>query len=371
MSMIDGWCDPAFERVRQVFAASFAEDVPDPLREHGAAFAAVVDGRLVVDLWGGWADQAGTRPWTRDTAGVVLSQTKAWTALVVHSLAQAGVVDLEAPIARLWPEFGAHGKDGVTLADVLDYRSGVPVVAIGTRGLGFDQDRWERALEAAPPLHAPGSRRIYHPLTSGYIHAAVLRRATGKTIGELLRERLTGPLGLDLTYGAARGRALCECSMVGTAAGFQAPLPLPVEAIVQAADPLDWNDPAVLAAAIPGGNGVGTARDIARLWGSLATRASPLSGEALARATAQRWQGIEEMTGVEWRVGLGVMLSNAFADFGPNARAFGHPGAGGAVGFVDPDRRLGVGYVPNRPFPRPGTGDRGPRLTSALLDIIG
>lgn len=371
MSMIDGWCDPAFQRVRDAFEASFADDRADADRELGAAFAVVVDGRVVVDLWGGWADQKSTRPWARDTACVVMSQTKGWTAILVHALAEAGLVDLERPIARLWPAFGANGKQDITLAHVLEYRSGVPVVQIGTRNLGFDPIRWERALEEAPALHAPGERSIYHPLTSGYIHAGVLRRATGKTIVELFRQWVTGPLALDLTYGAALGRALAETAVVGTARGFEPPLPLAIESIVQAADPLDWNDPATLAAAIPSGNGVGTARDIARLWGSLVSPVSPLNAETRARMATQRWQGVEEMTGQEWRVGLGVMLSNPFADFGPNPHAFGHPGAGGAAGFVDPERRLSIGYVPNKPFMRPGTGDRGPRLTRAVLEVIG
>jgi CubicO group peptidase (beta-lactamase class C family) len=164
---------------------------------------------------------------------------------------------------------------------------------------------------------------------------------------------------------------MSESGMVGSSKGLELPLPLAVEAIVQAADPLDWGDPHILTATIPAGNGVGTARDIARLWASLISAAAPLSKETLARVTTQRWQGAEEMTGAEWRMGLGLMLSNPFADFGPNARAFGHPGAGGVAGFVDPDRRLAIGYLPNKPYMRPGTGERGPRLTRAILEAIG
>jgi CubicO group peptidase (beta-lactamase class C family) len=371
MPMIQGWCDPAFNAVRDAFEASFSGSLADQDREHGAAITAIVDDRMVVDLWGGWADKAGTRPWTRDTAGVVMSQTKGWTGILVHSLAEAGLVNLDKPIAEIWPGFAANDKEAITMAHVLDHSAGVPFVRVGTRELGFDQARWERAIEDAPALHAPGVRHIYHPLTYGYICAGVVRRATGKDISEILMEKLTGPLGLDLTYGAARGRVMSESSMVSSSKGFELPLPLAVEAIVQAADPLDWSDPHVLGATIPAGNGVGTARDIARFWASLISAAAPLSKEALARVTTQRWQGTEEMTGAEWRMGLGLMLSNPFADFGPNALAFGHPGAGGVAGFVDPDRRLAVGYLPNKPYMRPGTGERGPRLTRAILEAIG
>jgi CubicO group peptidase (beta-lactamase class C family) len=371
MPMVQGWCDPAFKTVQDAFAASFEDRVADQDREHGAALAAIVDGKMVVDLWGGWADKAATRPWTRDTGGVVMSQTKGWTAIVVHSLAEAGLLNLDKPIAEIWPAFAANGKDAITTAHVLDHSAGVPLVRVGTRKLGFDQARWERAIEEATALHAPGERHIYHALTFGYICAGVARRASGKDISELLLQKVTGPLGLDLTYGATPGRVISESSLAASAKGLEPPLPLAVEAIVQAADPFDWSDPVALAATVPAGNGVGTARDIARLWASLISAASPLSKETLLRATTQRWQGVEEMTGAEWRMGLGLMLSNPFADFGPSARAFGHPGAGGAAGFVDPERRLAIGYLPNKPFMRPGTGERGPRLTRAILEAIG
>jgi CubicO group peptidase (beta-lactamase class C family) len=371
VTTVQGWCDPAFKSVKEAFAASFSPGLADADREHGAAITAIVDERVVVDLWGGWADKAGTRPWARDTAGVVMSQTKGWTALVIHTLVEAGMLKLDRPIAELWPAFGANGKDAITMTHLLEHSAGIPFVRIGTRALGFDQDRWERAIEDAPPVHAPGARHIYHPLTFGYICAAVARRASGQEISQLLLDKLTGPLGLDLTYGAVPGRVLSESLMVGSAKGLEPPLPLALEAIVQAADPLDWNEPAVLASTVPAGNGVGTARDIARLWASLISPASPLSQETLAHATTQRWQGVEELTGTEWRMGLGLMLSNPFADFGPNAHAFGHPGAGGVAGFVDPERRLAVGYLMNKPFMRPGTGERGPRLTRAILEATG
>jgi Beta-lactamase len=163
MPMVQGWCDPAFKTVHDAFAASFSDRLPDQDREHGAALAAIVDGKILVDLWGGWADKAATRPWTRDTCGVVMSQTKGWTAIVVHSLAEAGLLNLDKPIAEIWPVFAANGKDAITTAHVLDHSAGIPFVQIGTRKLGFDQTRWERAIEEAPALHAPGERHIYHP----------------------------------------------------------------------------------------------------------------------------------------------------------------------------------------------------------------
>jgi CubicO group peptidase (beta-lactamase class C family) len=218
MPMVQGWCDPAFKTVHDAFAASFSDRLPDQDREHGAALAAIVDGKILVDLWGGWADKAATRPWTRDTCGVVMTQTKGWTAIVVHSLAEAGLLNLDKPIAEIWPVFAANGKDAITTAHVLDHSAGIPFVQIGTRKLGFDQTRWERAIEEAPALHAPGERHIYHPLTFGYICAGIACRVSGKDISELLLQKVTGPLGLDLTYGAAAGRVYFQAHPSGSRA---------------------------------------------------------------------------------------------------------------------------------------------------------
>jgi CubicO group peptidase (beta-lactamase class C family) len=193
--MAEGSVAPGFERVRDVFDASLSEEL-------GASFAAVRDGEVVVDLWGGYADRNKTRPWTRETIAPVYSTTKGVSAIVLALLNDRGTLDYEAPVASLWPAFGAHGKDRVTIAQTLAHQAGVP---------GFinpiDPDLWldppacAAAIAALEPLWPPGSASGYHPLTWGYIAGEIVQRAAGKSLGTILREEICQPLGIDFQIG--------------------------------------------------------------------------------------------------------------------------------------------------------------------------
>jgi CubicO group peptidase (beta-lactamase class C family) len=172
--MVEGTVAPGFERVREAFAEGLNEEL-------GASFAAIRDGRVVVDLWGGWADREQTRPWTRDTIVPVYSTTKGVSALVLAKLHGEGAFDYETPLASLWPAFAAHGKDKVTIAQTLAHQAGVP---------GFlepiDPDLWldppacAAAIAALAPLWPPGSASGYHPLTWGYIANEISQRASAR-----------------------------------------------------------------------------------------------------------------------------------------------------------------------------------------------
>src|SRR5688572_3230145 len=193
--MVGGFVAPGFERVRDVFAEGLSEEL-------GAGFAAVRDGDVVVDLWGGWADRAQTRPWTRETIVPVYSSTKGVSALVLALLVERGQLDYDARVAALWPEFGAHGKDCVTVAETLAHQAGVP---------GFlhriDPDLWldppacAAAIAALEPLWPPGSASGYHPLTWGYIAGEIALRAGQRSLGTVLREDICEPLGIDFRIG--------------------------------------------------------------------------------------------------------------------------------------------------------------------------
>lgn len=201
---IKGSCASEFTKVRDAFERNFV------LRnEVGAAVAVWVDGDLVVNLWGGSADAGGTRPWQHDTLATVLSGTKALTATCVHQLVDRGELDLHAPVARYWPEFGQAGKQAITLAMVMSHRSG----AIGPRGrLGWEQVAdWDfvcEQLAAAEPWWQPGAAQGYHMTTFGFILGEVFRRVTGRTVGQYLRTEIAEPLGADVHIGLHPGEQL-------------------------------------------------------------------------------------------------------------------------------------------------------------------
>src|SRR5256712_5695441 len=197
--MIHGRCDPRFAAVRDAFAANFAAG-----REVGASFAATVEGEPVVDLWAGYADAATTRPWERDTIVNVFSTTKAMTALCAHILVDHGELDLDAPVARYWPEFAQAGKERITTRHLLTHTAGLAALrrSLPTEAL-YDWTRMVEALAAETPWWEPGSANGYHAMTYGYLVGEVVRRLTGKTLGRFLRDEVTAPLGADFHIGLA------------------------------------------------------------------------------------------------------------------------------------------------------------------------
>ena len=196
---IHGVCDSRLQGVRDAFAENFAQG-----GEVGATVAVTVDGKLVVDLWAGHADAARTRPWTRDTIVDVASSTKGLTTICAHRLVDAGLLDLEAPVARYWPEFAQAGKATIPVHFLLSHRAGLPAIdePLPTEAL-YDWNRMTGALAAQKPWWEPGTRHGYHIFTFGYLVGEVVRRITGKSLGTYFREEVAEPLGLDCHIGLA------------------------------------------------------------------------------------------------------------------------------------------------------------------------
>jgi CubicO group peptidase (beta-lactamase class C family) len=197
--VVDGHCDPAFESVRDAFRANFEEQ-----REVGAAVAVQIDGRTCVDLWAGLASRADRTPWSQRTLVNMYSTTKGLAALCVQRLVDQGAIDLEQTVARYWPEFAAAGKAEITVRQLLGHRAGLaalrerlPHEAI------YDQARMARALAEAAPLWEPGTRHAYHAQTFGFLLAELVRRTTGRTLGQYFREQIAEPLGADAHIGLA------------------------------------------------------------------------------------------------------------------------------------------------------------------------
>lgn len=352
---IDGTCAPRFEKVRDAFAANFAAG-----KEVGASFAATLDGALVVDLWGGHADAARTRPWTRDTIVNVWSTTKAMTALAAHMLVDRGVIDLDAPVAKYWPEFAAGGKASIPVHMLLSHRAGLaglrekmPVEAL------WKWDAMPTALAAQEPWWEPGTANGYHAITYGHLVGEVVRRAAGTTIGTFFRDEVAKPLGVDFHIGLpasedARVADLVPPSAADLAAA--APNPDTLRGKVLTNPPLsaeiamrtEWRR-----AEIPAANGHGNARSVARTMGMLACGGVAdgrryLSEAALARATSEQSYGKDLVLPLHMRWGLGFMLSSQHLPLGPSLTSFGHGGWGGSLGIADPDRRLSWAYVMNK-----------------------
>lgn len=381
---VHGHCDARFPAVR----AAFEENLRDR-GELGAAVTVVLDGETVVDLWGGWADAARTRPWERETLVNVWSTSKGPTSLCAHILADRGLLDFDAPVAAYWPEFAAAGKESVLVRHLLSHRAGLA----GLREPhSLDQlCDWELTVErlaAQEPWWEPGSRSGYHALTFGHLVGEVVRRVSGLLPGAFLEREVTGPLGIDFTIGLPEketGR-LAElvqppaASSSEQAAVFAQLAPVAVAAL---ANPLvgatEANTPRWRAAEIPAAGGHGTARAVAALYGIFAGRGSYGSRQVLSPEAAERVRegqgscrdlvlgaGFEHET----EVGLGLWLSGPNGSYGPNPRAFGHDGFGGSCGLADPEAGLSLGYVMNRMGPHIADDPRKMALVDALYGAL-
>jgi len=357
---IEGTCDAGFEAVRRVFADNFST-----FGETGASVAVTVEGRTVVDLWAGWEDQARTRPWRRDAIANVYSTTKAMTAICAHRLIDQGKLDLDAPVARYWPEFAQAGKETLPVRQLLNHRAGLPAVSdLLPLEAVYQWDAMAQALAAQEPWWQPGSRHGYHALTFGWLVGEVVRRASGKSLGAFFRDEVAAPLGADCHIGLPQSEEarvvplilppppgpdqadlLAEIlkdpqSMLARA--FINP-PFPLEAV----NTREWR-----AAEIPAANGHTNARGLARVYAAMACGGEidgvrVLRRERIEQALRMESDGPDALLPLHTRFGQGFMLSTPVEKIGPNPRAFGHGGMGGSLGFADPDAHMSFGYVMN------------------------
>ncbi|MGC3003202.1 serine hydrolase domain-containing protein [Streptomyces sp. G35A] len=383
-ALVHGHCEPRFEAVRSAFEENFRER-----GELGAAVAVVVDGTTVVDLWGGWADAARTRPWERDTLVNVWSTSKGPVALCAHLLADRGLVDLDAPVAAYWPEFAAAGKEKVLVRHLLSHRAGLSGLR-EPHSLAQLCD-WElttRRLAATEPWWEPGTRSGYHALTYGHLVGEVVRRVSGLLPGAFLRREVTGPLGIDFGIGlpaedAGRVAELVQPPVRRSdeqAAVLAQLAPAAVAALTNpAVGAAGANSPEWRAAEIPAANGHGTARAVAALYGILAgggAHGGPpfLSASAVERVREGQGSCRDLVIGAgfahETEAGLGLWLSGPNGSYGPNPRAFGHDGFGGSCGLSDPEAGVSLGYTMNRMGPHIADDPRKMALIDALYGAL-
>src|SRR6266545_3503980 len=342
---VQGTADPRFAAVREDFERNFADR-----DEVGASVCVTVDGKTVVDLWGGIANPGTKAPWNEDTVAVVWSCTKGATALCAHMLAARGVIDLDAPVARYWPEFAKGGKHGVTVRMLLNHQAGLAALRepIPENGL-CDWDAVVEALAAMEPLWEPGTRNGYHALVFGHLVGEVARRVTGHSLGTFFRTQVAEPLGLDFWIGLPEEhetRVALNISPDPPAPGQ----PLPEFYTAAMTDPTSipgmvvWNSGGIL---LPGAVSAAVAKDAVML---VPTR---------------------------WATGFLKGSDNHHLAPGHNdsvilsEEAFGHLGNGGSLGFADPKARLSFGYVMNRLGGGIGLERRGQALVDAVYRALG
>lgn len=365
-SPIHGSCDPRFARVREVFAEHFAEP-----GEVGAAVCVTLEGRTVVDLWAGHADAARTRPWTPDTIVNLFSTTKGMVSLCAHRLVDQGRLDLDAPVARYWPEFAQADKGAIPVRWLLDHSAALPAIETTLPPAAiYDWDAMTAALAAQAPWWEPGTAHGYHALTFGWLVGEVVRRITGRSVGAFFREQIAGPLGADFWIGTppeleARTADLIPAPMPKPGEGdnllaaiLAHAKPFAIKAFLNPLVPPDaFNSRPWRAAEIPAANGHGSARALARLYGAVAygtlDGVTVLSRSAIDQARTLQRDGADLVIPLPTRYGVGFQVGTEAEPIGPppaagRARGFGHSGAGGSLGFCDPEPQLGFGYAMNR-----------------------
>jgi len=363
---------PGFEKVAEAFAQNFEDGA-----ELGASFAAIVDGEVVADLWGGYADRNKTRLWDADTLVPVYSTTKAIAALVVARLVDDGALDYDAPVASVWPEFAANGKAEITLAQALSHQGGLcgfkdPI----DPALWLDPPALAAALAPLAPLWPPGAASGYHPLTWGYIAGEIALRASGRTLGTILAEDICDRFGIDFWIGLPdEEHERC--------AEIQKPKTAPVlgelTELKRIAFMTKWSAPDRGGALwrrieIPSANGHGTALSVAQLYGVYANGGlldgeTVIGTEPFAALTKTRIDNDDLVLPGRVQFAAGPMR-NVSGVYGPNPHTLAHSGWGGSMGLGDPDRRLSAGYVMNRQDHHLQGDPRPRRLIEALYGCL-
>lgn len=377
-SHTDGECRPTFEEVRRVFDSSF-----EAKRELGASLCVWHRGEKVIDLWGGYMDKARTRKWEQDTMCTMFSTTKGMVALCFLMLADRGAFDYDEPVAKYWPEFAAGGKEKITIRMLLNHRSGLVAIdePIALDDFANRPEEVARIAAKQTPYWEPDTDQGYHGVTYGIYAAELFRRlADGETLGLFLRREVAEPLGADVFIGlpASEEGRVSHSHPAGLGEFFFKMLPklffhrgtegrvyrqvvLGKEAAKAFSNPRElgpkgisnFNTARVRAMELPWGNGITNARGLARVYAALAGGGS-IDGHRLVSEEAlkplhetQSWSKRDRVLRKPqgWSQGF---IKEAELMFSPNAESFGHPGAGGALGWCDPKEELAISYIPNK-----------------------
>ena len=358
---VHGHVSPGFEPVREVFAENFRRR-----HEGGGACCAYYRGEKVVDLWGGLRNKQTGEPWQEDTMVIIYSATKGLAAMTLALAHSREWLDFDRPVASYWPDFGQHGKGAITVRQLLAHQGGLFVLDEPvTRDLVADLDRLAVVLARQKARWEPGTRQAYHGITLGFYESELLRRLDPlhRSLGQFFQDEIATALGLDVyirlpeSIPDTRLATISRPSAIQMATGF--PLRFMFEifnrhsninrALQGSALPHDKRRIYARDLEVPSGGGVGTARAIARAYSAFATGDDlGLKNDTLSQLAAPATPSVngfyDECMKGEAQFSLGFMKPSASIPFG-SPSSFGSPGAGGAMGFADPDMKIGYGYV--------------------------
>jgi CubicO group peptidase (beta-lactamase class C family) len=385
MMNINGYCDPKFQAVEDAFTQCFTEH-----GDIGASAAVSVEGEMVVDLWGGFADKDRSRPWEENTLALIFSATKGMVTTAVHMLVERGQIDLDSPIATYWPEYAQNGKESVTLRHVMSHTAGLPFIdAKLYMGAPYDWETMVEACAAQKPEWEPGTQLAYHSTTFGWIVGEVIHRVSGQMPGQFIAHEIAEPLHAEIYLGLPESYDSNVADWVWPEqSSSPAPPPEPpsdspsyrdrIGSIMSpnlphdAPNTLEWRR-----AEIPAGNGYANARGMAKVYRPLALDGVHDGVRLMGRSTIEA-AIIEQATGYDHileidnaRRAVGYKLVGPEMGESYGHRAFGHPGLGGAIGVADPDKRMSMGYVMNKVWGGArGTDPRASSLADAVYECM-
>ena len=383
MPKVIGSYDAKFESLNRAFNENLerGDDI-------GAALVVMHNGACVVNLAGGYADQAKTRLWQPDTMATLMSATKAFTAACAHRLVDQGLLDLDAPVAKYWPEFAVAGKESMPVGYLLSHRAGLAAFRPQMQPDDiYDWDKVTSILAEQEPFWTPGEKHGYHSLTFGWLVGEVVKRVSGKSLGRYFRDEIGKPLALDAWIGVDPSR-FYQLAEMGP---FPAPDPAVVEMLqanpesvlaLGSSNPPTLGIPGTLnsdawrSSEIPAANGHASAYALAKFYAALANGGTiggvhVLSPESIARCREEQSFGVDEFFGATTRFGLGYILNYELSNYGPNPLAFGHCGFGGTLGFCDPEENISFGYVVNKMDEGFWLPEKCSRLIAELYNCVG
>lgn len=387
---VEGSFDARYQTVADAFVKNFTD-----YDEVGASVCLKVAGETMVDMWGGRVAPDSDRPWQSDTVSIIFSSTKGATALCAHILSDRGLLDLDAPVAKYWPEFACNGKEKATVRMMLDHSVGVPVLRDPLpTGAVNNWDLMCERLAAQAPFWEPGRRHGYHALTIGWTVGELVRRVSGKSLGTFFQDAVAKPLGLDFWIGTPESVEPRVSPMLGFDIGSLAERsPMGRRALADRNSVPGLflfndggfapNTRACHAAEIGGANGISNARGLAGMYAPLACGGTAQGLKLVGRGTIARMgqvasaSHLDETLCVPTRFSLGYMKSidnrkmGNFANALLSERAFGHVGAGGSIGFADPECGLSFGYTMNRMGDGLLLNERGQGLIDATYRVLG
>ncbi len=383
---VEGYCEPQFQGVCDAFVENF-----ESRRELGANVAITLEGKTVVDLWGGHKTPGGDA-WERDTLSVVFSSTKGATALCAHLLADRGLLDLDAPVSQYWPEYASNGKEDTRVSMLLDHSAGVPHVRTKVKEKGYnDYEYMVDLVENEAPFWAPGSRQGYHGMTFAWTVGELVHRVAGKRLGAFFQEEVADPLGLDFWIGLPEEHETRVAPMlydVPDEATLRSRFSQTVQSDPESPSHLfllnggntKFNDRETHAAEIGSAGGITNGRGLAGMYEPLANGGGDLVSEhTLSRMGRTAMATHEDATLlIPTRFALGFMKSmdNRKVTDAPGMScrlsdaAFGHVGMGGSIGFADPEAKMSFGYNMNQMGNGILLNERGQTLVDACYQAM-